>query len=121
MSLTWSITAVKDFGQLHQTHEDGSYELGPTTERLIFLTMQVDLGEITEKNLDEWIFRLALMKKVGWTPRTEIVRADLERHVGLKTNVHSTTRAQFRTKVIKNLELEVQGELRVKSAKTAAA
>lgn len=101
MPLDWNIEKVKD-------HK----EFNPKTERLLFLTMEVDLGEISAKNIDEWLVRLGIMKRVGWAPRTEITREDLERHIGLKTNVHSTSRAQFKTKVIKHIENEAMSELR---------
>jgi type I site-specific restriction endonuclease len=114
VSLSWDITKVKDYKDLYirEEREQDECELHPMTERLIFLTMEVDLMEITEKNVDEWLIRLEMMKKAGWAPRNEITRTDIERHVGLRTNVATKTRSQFRAKLIKHIEREAEDATR---------
>ena len=114
MSLNWSIEKVRDFKELYVCEETEQTEcqLKPMTERIIFLTMELDLGDITDKNIDEWMVRLGMMKRCGWAPRTEITRADIERHIGLHTNVRSTTRAGFRGKLIKHVEGEAVNEMK---------
>jgi len=77
--------------------------------------MIADLGEITKDNISEWLVRGHMLKQVGlalgrranengeieeWVPSVE----DLQARIGLVTNVSTTTRAQFRKKVIKILE-----------------
>lgn len=108
MSLNYDLTKIKDFKALYicEENEQEECQLNPTTERLIFLSMEVDLGEISEKNVDEWLVRLEMMRMVGWAPRTPITRADIERHIGLRTNVASKTRAGYKTKLAKHIERE---------------
>jgi len=114
MSLDFDLAKIKDYKKLFTkaTNVDEEDSLNQMTERLIFLAMEVDLGEITEKNVEEWMVRLAMLKRCGWAPRQEITRADIERHVGLKTNVWSMTRVQFRTKLAKHIEHEAMDDVR---------
>lgn len=113
MSLTWSLEKVVNSHDLYEPTDDNQdLRPKPLTERIIFLTMEVDLGEVTEKNVDAWLVRMAMMKRCGWSPRTEITRADIERHVGLRTNVKSTNLPAFRSKLIRHIEIEARDEVR---------
>ena len=61
---------------------------------LIWISLGVDLGEITEKNVDEWVFRANKLELTN-TPLTEEM---VKMFVGLHTNVGSLTRKQWATK-----------------------
>lgn len=69
--------------------------------RLIWQTLAVDLGSITEKNLSEWVFRCAVIKILNkgiydsFNPVTEDF---LRPYIGLYTNVSTTSRAKFMNK-----------------------
>lgn len=109
MALTWN---VEDFP--HKVHEDGTdaagvqlYSLDRVTEALVFSTMAIDMGEITEKNAQEFYERLyawersrgALLRQrenegAPWTDRY-ITPADVLEHVGMRTNVVTESTAKF--------------------------
>ena len=110
MSLNWKFTDTEVLDKL----EDNTNENG-ITNCLIWGCMIADLGEITKDNISEWLVRGHMLKQVGlalgrranddgeieeWVPSVE----DLQARIGLVTNVSTTTRAQFRKKVIKILE-----------------
>jgi hypothetical protein len=123
MSLNYDLTKIKDFKQLYvcEENEQEETQLDSTTERIIFLAMEVDLGEITEKNVDEWLVRLEMMRMVGWAPRTPITRADIERHIGLRTNVAPKSRSQYKTKLAKHIEREAEDAVKRAKRNTAQA
>jgi len=80
-----------------------------------------DLGKITAKNIDEWLFRLDVAARV-YEDRDgfgAIDREDLTKHIGLETNVIDTTRAGFLRKMTKSLER--QGNAAVRSSEAVAA
>ena len=96
MSLNWNI---KKCSRPPEEHER------VIMDTLIKLTMVVGMGEITEKNKGEFYARVHLLDKVdggfmsimtekGLTDRP-ITPEDIERWVGLTTNVGNTSRAAF--------------------------
>jgi hypothetical protein len=86
MSLDFRLTAIEGWETLCRK-EDGS--LNPVTENLIFATMSVGLGEITEKNHVEFYLRLGVADSLSQWPgrRTHIKLEDVKAHIGLVTNV----------------------------------
>jgi hypothetical protein len=80
---------------------DGQTTMHPTLHTLIISSMVVGLGEITEKNLPEWRFRLATYERLCGSLRTvagadaPFTKQDVADYVGLKVNVTDTTRAAF--------------------------
>lgn len=76
--------------------------------REVFLTgsMVCDLGEVTEENVKEWIYRLSFAQKLNgiiwwkdgkpWMPSLKEVRA----HIGFTCNVSTKSRLQFEKKEI---------------------
>jgi hypothetical protein len=129
MSLNWDLTKIEnsqelcyteardDEGEVEMNPETGEpfYRLQPLTEALIFATMTVDLGEITEANYEEFWWRLQLYAVTtdhhllirhatdddgnetteGYDPTLEEIR----QHVGMKVNVCDTTTAKYMTKL----------------------
>ena len=110
------------------------------TETLIFATMTVGMGDVTEKNVDEFIRRILIYQKVVgplltgpvnedgtvYTPEDEEaplpegvkrgkirITADVIRqHIGLSTNVADVSKAKFKGYVMKWLEREVYEEMK---------
>jgi len=91
VALTWDITGCKD-------HEDLlSEENYPTTEAMIFATMGVGIGHITEANWAEFYARMIVAEYYG----TEFTPALIRRYIGLRTNVFPTeTRAKWLKRVM---------------------
>ena len=101
MPLTFDLTKIADY-KTRCWLPDGN--INPVTERLIFLTMTVDIGEIKDSNWQEFatrMFMLGLLDK-------ETTAADVRDHVGLRCNVGDTTKAAFKTKVDKVLRRDAQ-------------
>lgn len=130
MSVNWDISGIKDhkevcfenradcFGKTKD--EDGKpiRLLSRATESLIWAGMMTQLNEVTEKNVDEWIFRLrALVAIEAWdvTPLYkgekcsydnvpwDEVEDTLRAHIGLWTNCSKTGRATFLNQQIKRI------------------
>lgn len=76
---------------------------------LIWATMTVGLGEITEKNAHEFFSRIALYEKAQGPFRTSgkggvyFTPQEIKRWIGLKTNVSPMTKNQF----LKRFEFEL--------------
>ena len=124
MALNFSLTAVrerlgKDKYDLITTapHSRGTEneKWHAVSDHLIWMTMAVDLGEISESNLDEWEFRLGLLQRINGAdlgmkgnPRIYITREDLENHIGLSTNVADLTRNQWLTRKIGKKDISLK-------------
>jgi hypothetical protein len=101
MSLNWNVENVAGFEELCFEHrEDG--EEGPgrylrkVTNRLIWLTMAVDIGKITEKNWAEFYARVKLVNRLdGYSDEEYITPEVVKAHIGLSTNVCNETRLRF--------------------------
>lgn len=106
MSLTWSVTDIKDWETVtripvYTTGEpEPDYRLSPITHALIFGTMAVGIGHISEKDAPEFYARLALYERMNGSFTTVpdpkdpsnrvnyyITPEDVQRHIGLRTNV----------------------------------
>lgn len=89
----------------------------PNTKLLIFQTMAVGIGRITEANVAEFYTRIKLLEKLNgltdgwwgieptatkseWTHRP-IEPKDIEGHIGLETNVPDEPRAEWQRRIIK--------------------
>ncbi len=103
MALHWNMTKVHDCEKLHESDMEWAI-----TESVIWSTIVVDLGSITEDNLDEWEWRLAVWQNLhGAFMRSGgeeyyIVRKHIERRVGLSVNVVDIKRSNFIKKLFKN-------------------
>lgn len=113
MSLDWNVSNIENYRDKCYI-EDGvaengekMYRLNGTTEALIWSTMLIDMGEITEKNAQEFYSRIHIWEalNVPMIIRTDskgISPKDVYDHIGLKTNVNTTTFAKWRTRVMKS-------------------
>ena len=107
MSLDWNI------GQCENWEELKSDEEWPITDALIWATMSVDLGRITEKNVDEFFTRLRMVEKIhGFLlyKRDEnkqqvslLTYAAVRRRIGLNTNVVDRSKAYFNKRMVERL------------------
>ena len=107
MALHWEIGETR-FYRERTVEERG--ELLPLLDAVIWATMAVDLGEITEENLDEFTRRYRILYGI-WGERPEYidaVTALLPELVGLRTNVTNTSKAAFKTKVMKALDRDAR-------------
>jgi hypothetical protein len=108
--------------------------MSPVTHALIFVTMSVDIGHITEKNYLEFytrakfaaaLFGSSLMKadEHGGYKERGITIEDVRAHIGLGTNVINKTRAYFVKRHIDNFFRSADYEARrqIKERQTAAA
>lgn len=106
MALHWDATKVKNHKELLK-HPTDPHGMNPVSEAIIWnLGLAVGIPEITPKTIDEVHRRLIVLENSGrgllrdnkGKPKP-ITRADLEAHMGLRTNGTTMTKAQF----IKNI------------------
>lgn len=106
MSLDWNTTRCNP--PLPKDDDDKNMR---TT--LIWGAMAVDLGGVTAKNVDEWMFRLKYQEVVGLDYISlgemdrDMLRAGLTRWIGLGTNVATLTRKKWLAKVTGLMEKRV--------------
>jgi hypothetical protein len=97
MSLNYDLSHIADWQELLE----GSGCVTPRTEAVIFLTLFVGMNEITEKNALEFACRVQLFETFaepllkGLDGPKPITLADIQRHIGLRTNANPLTRARF--------------------------
>lgn len=103
MSLNWNAKACGD----------GWEALDPNKrESLIFATMFVDMGEITEKNHEEFYTRYIQFNMACGYQDLYLTLDDVKTAIGLSTNVFTTTPAAWRKFLIKKLEEKAAEKLR---------
>lgn len=81
------------------------------TRDLIFSTMVVHLGTISARNLREWQFRLAILKRLNIIDVACSIVA-LKAHIGLSVNVSDKSRAAFLNLAMKSVVRDTEWELR---------
>lgn len=109
MPLSWQIDQIKNYQDLcwiptDEIGEDGEprVRLNPVTETLIFMTMAVRLGSITEANADDFFARVKIIEKLDGPMMTDshgtgrcFTVEDIHDHVGLVCNVTSESVTKF--------------------------
>lgn len=137
MSLDFGLKKIKDYETVCWAKDDnGEDYMVARCELLIWGTMMVHLSRIEAKNIDEWLVRLRMVEQahgglgrvcekipkdeksaddcddghrmVAWKP----TREELEKFVGLWTNVHTKTRAGFKKIVAEGLERDAEQSVR---------
>lgn len=125
MSLDWNVAKVANnetvcFRIAEQDDPSrgickGDKLLQVATEGLIFATMAVGLGRITQANHREFFARLSLHEKINggmrYGPAPDHARlvytlADVRAHIGLTTNVSDETSAKWRARYLDNVDRE---------------
>jgi hypothetical protein len=111
MSLNWNVTKCNQTA-CWTKDKDGDEFMSTMCEGLIWTTMLVEMGEITEPKLEEFVWRMNFANKHGAgilqkdkkeTPYTE---EDLKPFIGLSTNVLTKTRKQWLKYMIERMERE---------------
>lgn len=80
------------------------------SQDIIFATMSLDLGHISEKNLQEWAFRMNVGKQIGYTFLFNF--DDLKKHIGLSTNVCTKPRAKWLKRIMENIRSDAEYAIR---------
>jgi hypothetical protein len=120
VSLTWSVENIKDYETVCWIGEKGSEErrINPVTETLVFMTIGVGLGSITDENVGEFAARFRIMEKVqgpflvkGGGKDWYLSDEDFIAHIGLYTNVSNETRPQWASRVFVKKQTSVTEEM----------
>jgi hypothetical protein len=109
MALNWQFTDKARFDALTDKEKKDN-------EIFVWGCLIMDLGEITEKNAEEWHWRFAFASKLNgpyyykmdaegkrdhpYIPTLE----EVQKRIGLHTNVSNKTRNQFVTKMVKQFK-----------------
>ena len=119
MPLTYDLTKVRDYESLFNEYDDNEVLIAPRKDRLgmfldaiIWSTIAIGLGEITEGNVDEWVFRLEFRRLCGvstMADKIQITKPIISRFIGLKTNVICESRRKFLMRVSTRVESDVNG------------
>ncbi len=133
MSLDWKLTDIKDYKELCWREDPDDSELrilNPVTKALIFRTMSVGMGDITEKNWKDFYERLYFLQLLdgpeitGTDSEGEIVQRsitpeEVHRHVGLHTNVWPKEgAAAWRNRMWKGTQRESRRRIREYTGET---
>lgn len=104
MSLDWNISKVDNFRDLSVTLGDGTRELKSTTSKLVWSMLSIDMREIKKENVQEVYIRLKMVELVDGDVFT---MADVERHIGLYTNVRLISSAAFNRKYVERMRIDI--------------
>lgn len=95
MSLNWNAKKVEGWDEMDPNKR----------ESLIFATMFVDMGEITEKNHEEFYLRyVQFHMATGQKDDLYLSQDDVKGAIGLSTNVFTTTPAAWRKRLVTFVE-----------------
>lgn len=109
MSLNWNLENIKNYKEVcwipdPTPDKPDAVRLNPVTEVLIWKTMMADIGKLTDRNIDEFAYRVLLWDKLfggslvkrntdtGETEECSPTYAEIVAHVGLHTNVFPETK-----------------------------
>lgn len=132
MSLDWNLSKIENYKEVcFSTNENGEDILNPRTEALIWLTMAVDIGKITEENAIEFYARVSLWENM-FTPMLssfedhkkvyhKITPEDVKKHIGLSTNVSKISDAAWRKRMFDNFVREARSEFKRKTKEEVSA
>lgn len=102
-----------------KVYSQEGWDYNPVTKSIIFFTMAVDLGEITEKNWEEFYNRVYVWQKIyGPMFRHSDGKAvvvspeDVVNHIGMKTNVINRTKIQFLKKIGQLLDEDAERDIK---------
>lgn len=122
MSLDWDLSKVKDMETVCFEFNKGPGEtvakrhLNPITEAIIWGTIAIEMGQITEKNYYEFWMRLS-MNDLVYGPRIgyrkgsrSITLEEVRKHIGLSTNVGTKPVTQMYKRLLKEVERSQQKE-----------
>ena len=114
MSLNWDLGGIENFKSVCRNEDESLRE---ETELLIFYTMNLGMGLITQNNVDKFILRFRLYEELygmakWWNvngQRVNVISDTLIRkHIGLRTNASSISDVQFNKNMLKQLVREAK-------------
>ena len=114
MSLNWDLGGIENFKSVCRNEDESLRE---ETELLIFYTMNLGMGLITQNNVDKFILRLRMYEVLygmakWWNvngQRVNVISDTLIRkHIGLRTNASSISDVQFNKNMLKQLVREAK-------------
>jgi len=101
MSLNFQFTDKERFNKLTKEEKQQN-------DCFIWWAMLYDLREITEKNIDEWLWRIKFATKINGPTYNKAdgtpyipTKKEIEKRIGLTTNADKKTRNQFIAKQIR--------------------
>jgi hypothetical protein len=95
MSLNWSVEKVKGWQELN----------AQTTETIVWETMVIGIGEITEKNVTEVAARSEFFRK---TVGMDVIPVEeFRKRIGLKTNVSKEAQGAWLKRISSNSFAEI--------------
>lgn len=120
MALTWDLGSIKDRNKLcwvksGKFDEDGKelVRLNPVTETLIWATMNIGIGRITQINAPKFYRRMFIWGKVfdpysitilGKFPEPSVEKPitfqQVKDHIGLSTNAGNETDAEWKRRLV---------------------
>lgn len=105
MALHWGTEKCKP--SLPKDDIDGEWRTG-----LLWASLGVGLSRIEESNVDEWIFRLRFLERIGYSNATEkYPEAVVRRWIGLWTNATNEKRSDWLRRYANNLAEDVQRDI----------
>lgn len=121
MALTADYREIKHYKRKCYHEVAGEKYLHPITQCLVFATIYVQMGEITEKNYQSFFVRLSMWQqafgpmcevrdrrhKSGWRNHL-ITLDDVRNHIGLVTNVLTKSDASFNRHLVKVMRREAE-------------
>lgn len=129
MALNWDISRVKNYEVLSihpkdreraAANPDGTYRWNPVTQALIWITLPIDIGQITEKNWREFYKRVYAYERLrGPFNREEIdgvvvdkyiTAQDVYDHIGLSTNVGYKKSSSWASRLFNMIDDDVNHE-----------
>mgnify|MGYP003628499834 FL=1 len=114
MALNWDLGGIENFKSVCRNEDESLRE---ETELLIFYTMNLGMGLITQNNVDKFILRFRMYEVLygmakWWNvngQRVNVISDTLIRkHIGLRTNASSISDAQFNKNMLKQLVREAK-------------
>ena len=122
MSLNWSIENVENFKEVCWVPDPDDEEmvhLNPVTHNLIWTTISIGMGEITEKNAEEFYLRTSMWQRLSdlWTAEERLTYEDVLRHIGLHTNVSYETKTKWLNRMYDYEKREVAAHVRAYAAR----
>ena len=114
MALNWDLGDIENFKSVCRNEDESLRE---ETELLIFYTMNLGMGLITQNSVDKFILRLRMYEVMygmakWWNvngQRVNVISDTLIRkHIGLRTNASSISDVQFNKNMLKQLVREAK-------------
>lgn len=135
MSLDWDTTGIENSEEVcFFISGEGNRCLSGVTEALIWATMEIDIGTITEKNWLEFWMRLAMADAVYGEGKIRyldkdtskyrtrsITKDEVRAHIGLRTNVSTRPSATFYKKMRERVENQEKRDARKREIKPKVA